>query len=81
MFWLSWHFILSISNANFEFFLSIYSAAARALIDQPLDAEEIAKKAMEIAADMCVYTNNNFMVETMATKPTENDEDSENESK
>lgn len=52
------------------------SAAARALIDQPLDAEEIAKKAMEIAADMCVYTNNNFMVETMATEPIAQSEES-----
>src|SRR5690554_8148441 len=32
-------------------------AAARALIDQDLDAEEIAKKAMKIAAEICVYTN------------------------
>src|SRR5579864_5107335 len=32
-------------------------AAARALIEQPLDAEAIAKKAMAIAAGICVYTN------------------------
>lgn len=36
-------------------------AAARALIDQPgLDATTIAKKAMDIAADACIYTNKNF---------------------
>ncbi|MEZ5898639.1 MAG: ATP-dependent protease subunit HslV [Hyphomicrobiaceae bacterium] len=40
-------------------------AAARALLDQPLDAEEIARKAMEIAAQICVYTNSNLVVETL----------------
>ncbi|OQM76492.1 ATP-dependent protease subunit HslV [Manganibacter manganicus] len=40
-------------------------AAARALIDTDKDAEEIARKAMEIAADICVYTNHNFVVETL----------------
>ncbi|DBA04985.1 TPA: hypothetical protein N0F65_006987 [Lagenidium giganteum] len=47
-------------------------AAARALIDQPLEAEEIARKAMNIAADICVYTNHNFVVEVLedaSTKP------------
>lgn len=39
-------------------------AAARALATQPsLSAEEIARGAMEIASDMCVYTNKNFVVE------------------
>src|SRR5213596_803911 len=32
-------------------------AAARALLDGDLDAEAIVKKAMAIAADICVYTN------------------------
>ncbi|MCK9551364.1 ATP-dependent protease subunit HslV [Aquamicrobium sp.] len=40
-------------------------AAARALIDTDLSAEEIARKAMQIAADICVYTNHNFVVETL----------------
>ena len=40
-------------------------AAARALLDQPLSAEEIARKAMAIAADICVYTNTNIVVETL----------------
>jgi len=40
-------------------------AAARALMDTDKDAEEIARKAMEIAADICVYTNHNFTVETL----------------
>lgn len=38
-------------------------AAARALIDGPLSAEEIARRAMAIAADICVYTNGNLTVE------------------
>jgi ATP-dependent HslUV protease subunit HslV len=40
-------------------------AAARALRDQPLDAEEIARKAMAIAAEICVYTNTNVVIETL----------------
>jgi ATP-dependent HslUV protease subunit HslV len=40
-------------------------AAARALIDGDKDAEEIARKAMQIAADICVYTNHNVVVETL----------------
>jgi ATP-dependent HslUV protease subunit HslV len=42
-------------------------AAARALADSDLDAETIARKAMAIAAEICVYTNNNLTVETLAT--------------
>ncbi len=30
---------------------------------RPLDAEEIARRALEIAADICVYTNRNVTVE------------------
>ncbi|RUV75025.1 MAG: ATP-dependent protease subunit HslV [Mesorhizobium sp.] len=40
-------------------------AAARALLDSDKDAEEIARKAMLIASDICVYTNNNFVIETL----------------
>jgi ATP-dependent HslUV protease subunit HslV len=41
-------------------------AAARALIDQEhLDAEAIARKAMKIAADICIYTNHNVIVEKL----------------
>ncbi|HTK84265.1 MAG TPA: ATP-dependent protease subunit HslV [Patescibacteria group bacterium] len=38
-------------------------AAARALMDQNMDAEAIARKAMAIAAQICVYTNHNIVVE------------------
>jgi ATP-dependent HslUV protease subunit HslV len=40
-------------------------AAARALMDTDKDAEEIARVAMQIAADICVYTNQNVVVETL----------------
>ncbi len=40
-------------------------AAARALIDGPLDAEAIARRSLEIAADICVYTNRNIVVESI----------------
>ena len=42
-------------------------AAARALADSDLDAEAIARKAMAIAAEICVYTNHNLTVETLAS--------------
>ena len=40
-------------------------AAARALTGYEQDAETIAKKAMAIAASMCVYTNDNLTIETL----------------
>lgn len=41
-------------------------AAARALIDVPgFDASTIATKAMNIAADMCIHTNHNFVKEVL----------------
>jgi len=40
-------------------------AAARALADGPLDAEAIVRRALDIAADICVYTNRNVTVETL----------------
>ena len=41
-------------------------AAARALIEVPdLSAEEVARRAMKIAADICVYTNDNIIIETI----------------
>jgi ATP-dependent HslUV protease, peptidase subunit HslV len=39
-------------------------SAARALIEG-LDAETIARKAMGIAADICIYTNRNITVEML----------------
>ena len=41
-------------------------AAARALMEHTdLSAPEIARAALEIAADICVYTNHNIIVETV----------------
>jgi ATP-dependent HslUV protease subunit HslV len=40
-------------------------AAAKALLDTPLGAEEIARRAMAIAAEICIYTNTNVVVESL----------------
>ena len=41
-------------------------AAAKALLESTeLDAREIVEKALEIAADICVYTNRNVVVEEL----------------
>ena len=41
-------------------------AAARALIDRTdMDAEAIARRAMAIAAGICIYTNDNIVIESL----------------
>ena len=40
-------------------------AAASAIYDYEKDAETIARKGMKIAAEICVYTNDNLTVETI----------------
>ncbi|WP_422005311.1 ATP-dependent protease subunit HslV [Pyruvatibacter mobilis] len=40
-------------------------AAARGLSETDLDAEAVARKAMKIASDICVYTNDNIVVEVL----------------
>ncbi len=40
-------------------------AAARALMDSDLSAEQIARKAMAIAADICIYTNSSVTLESL----------------
>jgi ATP-dependent HslUV protease subunit HslV len=47
------------SGGNYAF------AAARALMDSDKSAEDIARRALDIAADICVYTNHNLVVETL----------------
>lgn len=43
-------------------------AAATALMDNSeLGAEEIARKSLKIAADLCIYTNDNIVCETIAS--------------
>jgi ATP-dependent HslUV protease subunit HslV len=55
------HQVIAVgSGGNFAF------AAARALYDYLDDAEDIARKAMDIAADICVYTNRNLTVESLS---------------
>ncbi len=42
-------------------------AAARGLIEnKELSAQQVAEKALEIAADICIYTNTNISVETLS---------------
>lgn len=54
------HGVMAIgSGGNFAL------AAARALYDTDLDAETIARRAMQIAAEICVYTNTNVVLETL----------------
>jgi ATP-dependent HslUV protease, peptidase subunit HslV len=40
-------------------------AAARALADTDMDAETVARRAMQIASEICVYTNSNVIVEAL----------------
>ncbi|MDQ0511157.1 ATP-dependent protease subunit HslV [Ancylobacter amanitiformis] len=40
-------------------------AAARALADSGQDAQAIVRKSLAIAADICIYTNHNVVVETI----------------
>ena len=38
-------------------------AAAKVLLETELSAEEVAKKAIEVASEICVFTNNNIKIE------------------
>lgn len=41
-------------------------AAARALVDhESLSAEEVARQALKIASDICIYTNNHIIIENL----------------
>ena len=42
-------------------------AAARALMGFDLSAHEIAERAMKIAAEICVYTNNRIVIESISS--------------
>ncbi len=46
-------------------------AAARALYEYEPDPEKIARQAMQIASEICVYTNNNLVLETIGTRSVE----------
>lgn len=46
------------------------TAAARALVaHSSLSAEEIVREALKVAADICVYSNHNVVVETLSSEP------------
>jgi ATP-dependent HslUV protease, peptidase subunit HslV len=47
------------SGGNYAF------AAARAMMDSDKSAEDVARQALDIAAEICVYTNHNLVVETL----------------
>jgi ATP-dependent HslUV protease, peptidase subunit HslV len=47
------------SGGNYAF------AAARAMMDSDKSAEEVARRSLDIAADICVYTNHNLVVESL----------------
>ena len=38
-------------------------AAAKVLLDTDLSAEEVAKKSIKVASEICVFTNNNVKIE------------------
>jgi len=40
-------------------------SAAKALLDSGASAEDIARRAMKIAADICIYTNDNIVIESL----------------
>ena len=40
-------------------------AAAKVLMDSDMKAEEIAKKAIKVASEICVFTNNNITMEKL----------------
>ncbi|MBB6227370.1 ATP-dependent HslUV protease subunit HslV [Polymorphobacter multimanifer] len=50
-------------------------AAARALADSPHSAEAVARRSMAIAAELCIYTNDQLTVETIAASTGENQSD------
>ncbi len=55
-------------------------AAARALQDlEGMSAEEVCRKSMNIASDMCVYTNKCYTLEVMKAKEIDSDKESTEE--
>lgn len=57
-------------------------AAARALQDvEGLSAEDVCRKSMDIASDMCVFTNKNFKYEVMDIKEKKEADDDDDDDK
>jgi ATP-dependent protease HslVU (ClpYQ) peptidase subunit len=55
----------TIVKANAKKVRRLGKGEVRALIDGPLDAEAIVRKSLDIAAEICVYTNRNVTIETL----------------
>lgn len=56
------HRVLKFSVVLFH----VLSAAARALMSvEDMSAEEVAQRSMDVASDMCVYTNKEFLSYTL----------------
>ena len=47
-------------------------AAAKVLMDSKMSAEEIAKKSIQVASEICVFTNNNITLEKIQLNETKN---------
>jgi hypothetical protein len=45
-------------------------AAAKVLLDTDFSAEEVARKAIQVASEICVFTNNNIKIEKKIMKDT-----------
>lgn len=84
----SWELVVEVHmlSVSFQFLVvrecsaffahSFCTAAARALVDiDDLSAEEVATKAMKVASNMCVYTNDTYLKELMDTTEEEQGED------
>ena len=41
----------------------MHLAAGKVLMEGNMSAEEVAKKAIKVAADICVFTNDNVKIE------------------
>ena len=55
---------LAISSADISVSINTFAAAAaKVLIDTDMSAEEIAKKSIKVASDICVFTNDNLSME------------------
>lgn len=58
------HDVIAIGSGG-----SFAEAAARALMENTqLDARSVCEKALKIASDICVYTNDRFTIEELATE-------------
>ena len=56
--------IAFLATSSADIFVSIKTfAAAKVLMETNMSAEEVARKAIKVASEICVYTNNNVKIE------------------